>query len=76
MMAVDGPAPATVSGFRLSLVVPAYNEEAAIGPFLERVVPIVERVTPDYEIVLVNDGSTDRTMAFLSLLHNLPLRWH
>ncbi len=65
MMGMDGPASATGSGFRLSLVVPVYDEEAAIRPFLERVVPIVERVTPDYEIIWVNDGSTDRTMTLL-----------
>src|SRR6188472_3196059 len=65
MMGMDGPASATGSGYRLSLVVPVYDEEAAIRPFLERVVPIVERVTPDYEIILVNDGSTDRTMTLL-----------
>lgn len=57
--------------FRLSLVVPAYNEEEAVGPFMERVVPIVERTTPDYEIVWVNDGSLDRTVLLLRLMQRV-----
>ena len=66
MMGMDGPASATGSGFQLtSTWCRSTDEEAAIRPFLERVVPIVERVTPDYEIILVNDGSTDRTMTLL-----------
>lgn len=52
--------------FRLSLVVPMYNEEASLPLFLDRVVPLVERITPDYEIVCVNDGSSDRTLTVLT----------
>jgi dolichol-phosphate mannosyltransferase len=48
----------------LSIVVPLYNEEGNVAPLLERVVAIVGRLegAPSYEIVLVNDGSTDRTL--------------
>lgn len=55
--------------FRLSLVVPMYDEEASLPAFLERVVPVLERVTPDYEVVCVNDGSSDRTRALLLAAH-------
>lgn len=51
--------------FRLSLVVPMYNEEEGLSTFLDRVVPHVEPLTEDYEIVCVNDGSSDRTVALL-----------
>jgi glycosyltransferase involved in cell wall biosynthesis len=47
--------------FRLSLVVPMYNESEACEPFFERVLPIVSSVTEDFEIVCVNDGSDDDT---------------
>ena len=47
--------------FRLSLVVPMYNESEACEPFFERVLPIVSSVTEDFEIVCVNDGSEDDT---------------
>lgn len=55
--------------FRLSLVVPMYNEADVIPEFLERVVPIVEAVTPEYEIVCVNDGSSDGTLSLLEAAH-------
>lgn len=50
----------------LSLVVPVFNEEEAIAPFLARVRPVLERVCgADYEIVFVNDGSRDATLQML-----------
>lgn len=42
-----------------------YNEADVIPEFLDRVLPIVEGVTPEYEIVCVNDGSSDDTLARL-----------
>lgn len=46
----------------LSLVVPMYNEEAAIGRFFERVRPVLDACGCRYEIVCVNDGSRDGTL--------------
>ncbi len=46
----------------LSLVVPVYNEEAALEPFFRTVEPIVEGLADDYEIICVNDGSTDGSL--------------
>jgi polyisoprenyl-phosphate glycosyltransferase len=48
----------------ISVVVPLYNEENNVAPLLERIAAILERLPerPDYEIVLVNDGSTDGTL--------------
>ena len=48
--------------FLLSLVVPMRNEEDGIDAFMTRVLPAVRQVGCDYEIVCVNDGSTDRTL--------------
>lgn len=49
----------------LSIVVPLYNEEDNVALLVERIVTIVRTLdgAPSYEIVLVNDGSTDRTLA-------------
>jgi polyisoprenyl-phosphate glycosyltransferase len=49
-------------GIFLSLVVPVYNEEEVLDRFIARVVPLLERVASDYEIICVNDGSTDGTL--------------
>jgi glycosyltransferase involved in cell wall biosynthesis len=47
----------------LSLVVPCYNESDSIGKFFDRVVPILESIDRmRFEIVLVNDGSSDNTL--------------
>jgi glycosyltransferase involved in cell wall biosynthesis len=45
----------------LSIVLPAYNEEENIASAVERISTVARRLGMDYEIVLVNDGSTDRT---------------
>jgi glycosyltransferase involved in cell wall biosynthesis len=47
----------------LSLVTPVFNETGGmIGSYLERTVPILEAVTAEFEILFVNDGSTDATL--------------
>lgn len=45
----------------LSIVVPAYNEEAVIYHNLEQICDTVVLFCPNYEIIVVNDGSTDHT---------------
>ncbi|HEY4475659.1 MAG TPA: dolichyl-phosphate beta-glucosyltransferase [Candidatus Paceibacterota bacterium] len=46
---------------KLSIVIPAYNEESRIGKTLQRVIGYLENYNPDYEILAVNDGSSDKT---------------
>lgn len=56
----------------LSLIVPVKDEEAAIAPFVDRVVPILEALTPGegWEILFVDDGSQDATLpAILAASH-------
>jgi glycosyltransferase involved in cell wall biosynthesis len=45
----------------LSVVIPAHNEEATVQGVVEEVFGIVRQLAIDYEIILVNDGSTDGT---------------
>ncbi|HEX9067642.1 MAG TPA: glycosyltransferase family 2 protein [Ktedonobacterales bacterium] len=45
----------------LSIVLPAYNEEAVIAETVAQCVSTLSSLAPDYEIVIVNDGSRDRT---------------
>lgn len=47
----------------LTLIVPVYNEQSAIGPFLDAISPILNRMAPAIaaEILFVNDGSRDST---------------
>jgi glycosyltransferase involved in cell wall biosynthesis len=45
----------------LSVVLPAYNEEENVESAVEEVSEAAQRLGMDYEIILVNDGSADRT---------------
>ena len=45
----------------LSVVLPAYNEEANVERAVEGVSSVAQQLGIDYEIILVNDGSADRT---------------
>lgn len=47
----------------LSVVVPLFNEAGNVFPLLERITSIVDALGVTYEIVLVNDGSRDATVA-------------
>jgi glycosyltransferase involved in cell wall biosynthesis len=57
------------SHFRLSLVVPIFNEENSCESFFDRAIPVLKEVTDNFEIVCVNDGSTDRSLEMLQRLH-------
>ncbi|HYE57732.1 MAG TPA: glycosyltransferase family 2 protein, partial [Rhodothermales bacterium] len=47
----------------LTLVLPAYNEEDNLVEAVRQALPHLDAITPAWEIVLVNDGSTDATGA-------------
>jgi dolichyl-phosphate beta-glucosyltransferase len=46
---------------RWSVVIPAFNEAQRLPPFLERVVAYFEGRDEPYEVIVVDDGSTDGT---------------
>jgi len=49
----------------LSIVCPCYNEEEVIDIFLETITPILKKTQKSYEIIFINDGSTDSTFEVL-----------
>lgn len=52
---------------RLSIVAPCYNEEAGLEEFYRRMTAAAQdTVGADYELVLLNDGSSDRTWAIMA----------
>lgn len=50
---------------QLSVLVPVYNEQAALPALRARLEAVLPTCTPDYEIIWINDGSTDESLAFL-----------
>jgi dolichol-phosphate mannosyltransferase len=53
---------------KLSVVMPAQNEEGSVGATVEGVVAVLEREGIDYEVVVVNDDSTDSTEAVVAAI--------
>lgn len=49
----------------LSVVVPMFNEEQVLPLLLDRLRPVLDGLQLRYEVVCVDDGSTDRTAALL-----------
>lgn len=45
----------------LSVFFPAYNDSGTIASLVITALKAAERLTPDYEVIIVNDGSADRT---------------
>lgn len=50
---------------KISVVVSVYNEELSLDPFHKTIIDILERCIWDYELIFVNDGSTDRSIELL-----------
>ena len=53
----------------LSIVIPAYNEEGSLKQLHERLVENLTVVSQEYEIIFVDDGSSDHTFEVLKELH-------
>src|SRR5258705_2659353 len=52
----------------ISMFFPALNDEATIGKLVVDAVALLESLTSDYEVIVINDGSTDSTGAILDKL--------
>jgi undecaprenyl-phosphate 4-deoxy-4-formamido-L-arabinose transferase len=49
----------------ISIVIPVYNEEAALPALFARLYPALDKLALPYEVIFVNDGSRDRSAAVL-----------
>lgn len=49
----------------LSIVIPLFNEEESIAPLIKRIKSVSSELSFPYEIILVDDGSTDETWSLI-----------
>lgn len=54
-----------MTAFSVSVIIPAYNEEAIIKNAVKNALDILVAANIDFEIIIVNDGSSDNTGAIL-----------
>lgn len=60
---------------KYSLVIPVFNEQETIPRLYQRVSAAADRWDGDYEIICVDDGSTDLTAELLDDIHRRDSRW-
>ncbi|MFN7677855.1 MAG: glycosyltransferase, partial [Cyanobacteriota bacterium] len=61
-------APTAAEGVELSVVVPLYNEEGSLRQLVEQLLTALRPLGLPFELVLVDDGSRDRTPVLLGEL--------
>ena len=54
----------------LSLVIPLLNEEESLRPLMEQIRGVLATQDRTYEVIFIDDGSTDGSIAVLEDLHN------
>ena len=59
-----------------SLVIPIYNEEENITEMYRRLHQVMEQLDGDVELILIDDGSRDRSLSMMRELHHRDNRVH
>jgi len=54
----------------ISVVIPVFNSETTLDALVERLHPVLEQAAESYEVVFVDDGSSDRSWGKISHLHS------
>lgn len=62
------------NNIELSVVAPVYNEAPNVEPLYQEITAALDGVTENYEILLVDDGSTDGSFDIIKRLHALDPR--
>jgi glycosyltransferase involved in cell wall biosynthesis len=52
----------------ISAFFPAYNDAPSLPPLIDKTFAVLSAITPDFEVVVVNDGSFDETAGVLEQL--------
>lgn len=58
----------SASAKSISVVVPVYNSEASLAMLIDRLEPVLDSLTSEFEVILVNDGSRDGSWGVIQQL--------
>jgi len=61
---------------KLSIIIPAFNEEDVLEKFTEDLARVLSSFNDTYEIILVDDGSTDNTYSIANNISNIKVIRH
>ena len=64
----EGTSPVAANGPAISFVVPVFNEAGNVERLHDELATVARQIGRTYEILFVNDGSTDTTLARLSVI--------
>lgn len=64
----------TTAAVTLSIVSPVHDEEESLPAFVHRTVAVMETVGESFELILVDDGSTDGSWSMIQQLHRTDPR--
>ena len=53
---------------KISLIVPCFNEEEALPIFYDETTKVLKKMDVDYELILIDDGSKDKTLSVMEEL--------
>jgi dolichol-phosphate mannosyltransferase len=59
---------------KYSLIIPIYNEQETISEMYRRVSAVMDRLDGETELVLINDGSRDKSLSMMRELHQRDKR--
>ena len=63
------------SSVEISIIVPVYNESENLELLSSRLISIMSQIKIDYEVICVNDGSTDNSYGILVAIHQKNSRF-
>ena len=59
----------------ISVVIPLYNEEESVAPLYDELSAALDDLDRPYEVIVIDDGSSDSSFARLKTIHERDPRW-
>ena len=60
----------------ISIVIPVYNEEKSVDVTISKIKEVIKKLDYDFEIIAVNDGSTDKSKSIFEKISGIKLISH